>query len=121
MGLDKDHFAFALFYIFAAHRCKIVLQALEENNIKSCFISAHCTRELQPLDLTVNQVFKQELKACFIKWYAGVVTDQLGDGVEFENIKPDLRISVLDPLNAHWLIEAISNISSDVVVQGFVK
>ena len=82
---------------------------------------AHCTGELLPLDLTVNQVFKQELKECFIKRYAGLVKDQLGDGVELENIKPDLRISVLKPLHAHWLIEAISNISSDVVVEGFVK
>ena len=59
LSVDKDHFALALFDIFAATcRCKTVIQALEENDIKCCFIPAHCTGELHPLDLTVNQVFK---------------------------------------------------------------
>ena len=121
LGLDKDNFALALFDVFAAHRCDSVLQALEKHHIKCCFIPPSCTGELQPLDLTVNQVFKQELKACFIRWYAGLVKDQLRDGVQLENIKPDLRISVLKPLHANWLIQAISYISSDVIIEGFVK
>ena len=121
LGLEKDHFAVALFDVFAAHRCDSVLQSLEKNHIKCIFIPANCTGELQPQDLTVNQVFKQELKACFIRWYADLVKKQLGDRVELENIKPDLRISVLKPLHARWLIEAVSNISSDVIIEGFVK
>ena len=30
LGLDKDHFALALFDVFASHRCESVLQALEK-------------------------------------------------------------------------------------------
>jgi hypothetical protein len=30
LGLDKDHFSLALFDVFAAHRCKSVLEALEK-------------------------------------------------------------------------------------------
>ena len=41
--------------------------------------------------------------------------------MQLENIKPDLRISVLKPLLANWLIEASSHISSDVIIEGFVK
>ena len=121
MGLEKDHFALALIDVFAAYRCNAVLQSLEKNHIKCIFIPANCTGELQPLDLTVNQVFKQELKACFIRWYADFVKKQLGEGVEPQNIKPDLHISVLKPLHARWLIEAVSNISRDVIIEGFVK
>ena len=66
LGLEKDQFALPLFDVLTAHRCESVLQALEKNHIKRCFITANCTGELQPLDLTVNQVFKQELKACFM-------------------------------------------------------
>ena len=60
----------------------------------------------------------QSLKACFIMWYAGLVKDQLRDGVQLENIKLDLRIAVLKPLHANWLIALIS---SDVIIEGFVK
>ena len=121
LGLEEDNFALALFDVFAAHRCDSVLQSLQKNHIKCIFIPANCTGELQPLDLTVNQVFKQELKACFIRWYAELVKKQLSAGVELGNIKPDLRISVLKPLHARWLIEAASHLSSDVLIEGFIK
>ena len=81
----------------------------------------NCTGKLQPLDLTVNQVFKQELKACFIRWYADLVKKQLEGGIEVVYIKSDLCISVHKPLHATWLIEAISYISSDVIIEGFAK
>ena len=105
--------------MFAAHRCKSVLRALETNNIKCCFVPANCTGELQPLDLTVNQVFKQELKSCFILmvW----IKEQLKNGVDINEIKPDLHISVLKPIHANWLMESVSKMSSDVIVSGFEK
>lgn len=37
--------------------------------------------ELQLLDRTVNQLFKQELKVCYIKWYAGLIKKEFQDGV----------------------------------------
>ena len=36
-------------------------------------------------------------------------------------IKPDLRISILKPLHARWLMEAIAKVRSDVIVNGFEK
>ena len=47
--------------------------------------------------------------------YAGLVKDQLRDGMQLENIKPDLRISVLKPLPANWLIEAVEDVYSQVI------
>ena len=44
---------------------KVFFKLWKKNNIKCCFIPASCTGELQPLDLTVNQVFKQELQSMF--------------------------------------------------------
>ena len=66
-------------------------------------------------------MFKLELKACFTKWYAGLVKEQLEHGVELGAIKPDLRISILKPLHARWLMEAIAKVRSDVIVNGFEK
>ena len=121
LGFVSSQCALALFDVFVSHHCASVLQALERNNIKYCFIPANCTGELRPLDHTVIQVFKQELKARFIKWYAGLVTEQLDDGVELGAIKPDLRISALKPFRAHWLMEATFKIPSDVIVDGVEK
>ena len=62
LGLDSNHCALSLFDVFAVHRYKSVLQSLETNKIRCSFVPANCTGELQPLNVTVNQVFKQELK-----------------------------------------------------------
>ena len=83
-----------------SHQLHSLADALERNHIKCCFVPASCTGELQPLDLTVNQVFKKELKACFTKWYADVVKGELEKRVELGLIKPDIRIHVA----ASWLM-----------------
>ena len=110
LGLDDSQFALAIFDVFASHWCETILDALERNHIKCCFVPASCTGELQPLDLTVNQVFKKELKACFTKWYADVVKGELEKRVELGLIKPDIRISILKPLHARWLMEVIAKV-----------
>ena len=108
MSLIKEHFLLALIEVFASHWCKSVVQVQDKNNIICCFKPASCTGELQPMDLTISQVLRLELKASFAQSYAGLVKEQLRDGVELENSKPDLSVSILKPLHAHWLIEAFS-------------
>ena len=122
LGLPDTQCALAIFDVFASHRCDKVLDALERNHIKCCYVPANCTGELQPLDITVNQVFKKELKGCFTKWYAGIVKQELDKGVELSTIKPDLRISTLKPIHAKWLMQVLLNaIPTDAIVSGFEK
>ena len=79
--------------------------------------------DLQPLDLTFNAVFKQELRECFTRWYATIVKNDLDQGTELSTIRPDLRTSILKPIHAHWLIEVHSSLSKkkDLIIQGFEK
>ena len=44
------------------------------------FIPAGCTGELQPLDLTVNSLFKAAMKAHFSHWYSAEVNEALEQG-----------------------------------------
>ena len=94
LGLEKDHFAVVLFKVFTAQRCDSVLQLLEKITSSASLY--------QPI----------ALESC---------KKQLGDGIELEHIKPDLGISVLKQLHARWLIEAVSNLSSNVIIEGFIK
>ena len=75
------HPALALFDLFAAHRCRSVLAKLQNHNIHEVFIPAGCTGELQPLDVGVNQEFKQLMKNLFSRWYAEEVREALDQGV----------------------------------------
>ena len=106
LGLPADQCPRAIFHVFAAHCCESVLEALKKHHIKYTFVPVSCTGELQPLDLTFNAAFKQELRECFTRWYATLVKNDIEKGRKLSTIQPDLRTSNLKPIHARWLIEA---------------
>ena len=65
--------ALAIFDVFSAHRHASILDALHRANIKVVYVPAGCTDQLQPLDLRVNKVYKDILRAKFQDWYADEV------------------------------------------------
>lgn len=70
LELAGDHPALAIFDVFAAHHCSSVLAKLQCNNIYQVFVPAGCTGELQPLDVGLNQDFKNLMNNSFARWYA---------------------------------------------------
>ena len=108
---DHPHLALALFDVFAAHRCSTVLEKLQDHNIHQVFIPAGCTGELQPLDVEVNQEFKQLIKNSFSRQYAEEVKEALDQGVAVNDVRIDLRATVVKPLHANWLISTITTLS----------
>lgn len=111
LELADDHPALAIFDVFAAHRCSSVLAKLQSHNIHQVFVPAGCTGELQPLDVGVNQDFKQLMKNSFSRWYAEEVREALDHGVAISDVRVDLRASVVKPLHANWLISTITTLS----------
>lgn len=123
LELAVDHYSLAIFDVFKAHRCDSVLRKLNDNNIHQVFVPAGCTSELQPLDVSVNQEFKAIMKNSFSRWYAEEVRQALDQGRELQDVKVDLRASLMKPLHANWLMLAISNLQekSDLIRSGFEK
>ena len=82
-------------------------------------MSTGCTGELQPLDLSVNEEFKAEMKSNFSRWYADEVKQALDQGVSLDN----LRASLIKPLHANWLMLAMTTLQHkrDDVCRGFEK
>ena len=107
--------------MYASHRTQAVLDLLIEKNIQVIFIPACCTGELQPLDLTVNSVFKRLQRDAFSNWYALDLKKKLDAGENIEDVKMCLRLSIVKPLHAEWLKQTISSLESkeEIVEQGF--
>jgi hypothetical protein len=62
------------------------------------------------MDLSVNGDFKTAMKSKFTVWYADIVADNLKEKTE----KPvDLRISVIKPIHARWIVSCIDLLSKD--------
>ncbi|KAH3880831.1 hypothetical protein DPMN_004753 [Dreissena polymorpha] len=101
------------------------MQLLKANGITPLFVPAACTDPLQPLDLSVNYEYKQQLKQCFHDWYCKQVVSHLekkdGDPSSCANV--DLRTSTLKPIHAEWLIFTHDKMSErrDLIQAGFRK
>ena len=90
MKLVENHPALLIFDNFKAQCTKDLLTFLDDNNIHVVLIPAKCTDKLQPLDFSVNKASKDFLRSKFQNWYAQEVVD--------------LRLSVVKPLGARWMI-----------------
>ena len=96
---------------------------LERNKILQVHIPNNCTDLLQPLDLSVNKLFKDKLRSKFSEWSAQEVSKQLEAGTQVEEVHVNMPISVMKKLSSQWSISAYDHIQSnpDIVKNGFKK
>ena len=80
-----------------------------KNDIPPSLVPAYCTDKLQPLDLSVNKPFKDEMKTRFQPWYAEEDQKQLTSGTVISDVKIDTRTSILKPASSeHWTSSPLS-------------
>lgn len=108
-NLPEDQKGLCIFDVFAAHRCESVEEKLKSLNIEYVFVPASCTGELQVLDLTVNSIFKRSLKESFALWYSQQVEEEIGRESNESLGVLKLQLSIMKPIHARWIIEAISH------------
>jgi len=96
-----------------------VLQILEDNNVERVCIPANCTDWLQPLDVSVNKPAKEFLREKFQDWYASQIIDQFDKDMQ----QVDMRLSIMKPLGARWLIDLYNQICANptFIVNRFAK
>ena len=101
-----DQYALVIFDCFRGHLVQEVDELLEEHKLIKVLVPSNCTDKLQPLDLSVNRALKNQLQSSFQKWYADQVAVQLQQVKSMEEIKVDMRLSVLKQLQAKWIVGA---------------
>ena len=119
LKLPPSHPALLLFDNFKGQCTEKLLKLLDSKIINVVLIPPNCTDRLQPLDLSVNKTAKDFLRKCFQKWYALQVCSQLEGKTSKEPV--DLRLSVMKPLGAKWLVELNDYMKGkpDIIKNGF--
>ena len=111
--------ALVIFDRFRGQCTPHILSLLESNNIHIAVVPANCTDRLQPLDVSVNKAVKEFLRRQFHLWYSDQICSDLKEERPQKII--DLKMSIVKPLGAKWLIEMYDymKIGSEIIVNGF--
>ena len=125
LNLATDQKALLIWDVFKAQITTKVIDKLKDLNIECVYVPANMTHFFQPLDLTVNRCAKQHMRNEFVKYYSESVKEQLDSGKELEEVETDIRLSVLKPLHAQWLVNLYNYLTSPdgakVISRGWKK
>ncbi len=75
----------------------------------------------QPLDISINQTAKRDLRQHYNDWYSGEVTKQLLRGVGPADVKVSLGLTKVNPLHVIWITEVYKSLvgKKESIVNGF--
>lgn len=94
---------------------------LNRNNIEVIGIPGNCREHLNPLEVLVNQHYVVLLEKEFQSWYSDIVLERLNGGETDDNMATmvDLRLSLLKPVHASWLVKSHETIvnQSEIISQ----
>ena len=114
LELAVDHTALLIMDVFKGQMTERVLQVLSDNNIILQTVPANLTYLFQPLDVQggPNGYAKRLMKKKFTDWYADQITRAMDDGQEIDSIDIPLKLSIIKPLHAKWVIEMYNEMTS---------
>ena len=78
---------------------------LKKNDIIAIHVPNNHTSLFQRLDISVNKSAKCFIADKYQDWYAEKVLQQLNRSVAVHNVKVDVKLSIMKPLHAKWIIE----------------
>ena len=112
LNLPATQKALLIWDVFKGQKTAKVLSKLAAMNIEVVSVPANMTHFFQPLDLTVNREAKKFMKDQFTAWYSAQIHTQLDSGVALDDVDVDMRLSVLKPIHATWLVSMFNHLSS---------
>ncbi len=92
---------------------------LRENGFIILYLPANCTSVLQPLDLSFNAALKRIMTDSFLEYQSQKFHEQIQSSAE--QLKLDLRISVIKPEHAKWLMRSFDELKNraEIVTKGW--
>ena len=111
-NLPVDQKSLVIMDVFTGQVTPIVLNLYKGCNIVVVLVPANMTNFLQPLDLTVNGYVKKFMRGKFNAWYSLQIGNQLDAGKQLQDIDVPLRLSLLNPCHAEWLVECYNHMTT---------
>ena len=111
-NLTSNQYALVIMDVFTGQMTNDVLNLLRDNNILLTNVRPSMIKFYQRLDLTLNGFSKLFMAGKFNDWDVGQVCAQLDKGAIINEIDIKLRLSLMKPLHAGWLVNFYNHITS---------
>ena len=92
-----------------------------ENYFKIVIIPHNLTNKFQPLDISVSKAAKPFISDKYNFWLTNEVPQQFRAGKTAGNVKVCLKLSVIKPLHAKWIVDLYNTLKDDkeMTITGF--
>ena len=125
LNLPDTQKALIIWDVFKGQMTDRVQNRLKSLSLELVPVPANMTHFFQPLDLTVNRAAKNLTKKEFISYYSSVIQKGLNEGKALEDIEVDVRLTVIKPLHAQWLVNCYNFFSTEegrqITLKGWKK
>ena len=123
MKLPKNAEGLLIFDEFKGQTTSAVNDLLKKNDIIAIHVPNNHTNLFQYFDSSMNKSAKCFIAAKYQDWYAEKFIQQLNRGVAAHDVKVDVKLSIMKPLHAKWIIEMYHHPqrSKQIVISGFRK
>ena len=112
LGLPPSQKALLIWDVFRGQKTQKVCSRLSSLNIEVISVPANMTHFFQPLDLIVKGQAKKFCNNKFTTWYSAEVQKQVDSGANFEDADVNLKLPVLKPIHATWIVEMYNFLTS---------
>ena len=114
LDLPESQPALLIMDVFKGQMTDAVRKILKDNNIIIEKVPANLTYLFQPLDVQggPNGYVKRMMKNKFTLWYANQIDQALEAGESLESIDVSLKLSIIKPLHAKWIMEVYNHMTS---------
>ncbi|CAI7757931.1 unnamed protein product [Closterium sp. NIES-53] len=96
---------------YRGHITQAMLQAYRTHSITPAVISAGCTSQIQPLDVSINRCFKAAVRARYARWF-------MREGIHLKTKAGNLRRPP-HPVVLQWIAEAWDQVPKKVIIEAF--
>ena len=104
LNLDENQPALLIIDAFSGQMTKAIIDKMAENYIKLVKVTSRITQFFQPLDFTVNGSAREFMKNHCSEWNRRCIGQELDNGKDIDSINNQLKMSILKPLHAQWII-----------------
>ena len=114
LNLAFDHPALIIMDVFKGQMTCAIRELLNKNHILLEKVPANLTYLFQPLDVQggPNGYVKRFMKKKFMLWYSDQVIRALDEDKDIKYVEISLKLSIVKPLHAKWLIEMYNHMTS---------